>query len=403
MKILVTDGNTRAALAITRSLGQKGHQVFVGETDQPSLASSSRYCSSCFVYPNPFHDADVFIDNIIETIRKNSIEVILPVTDITTMLMTDNRDLIEQYSILPFPLPGSIKIAADKYQIMKLADKLNIPIPKTWYLKKHKEIDDLPDTLPYPIVIKPHMSRIRVNDKQWISANVSYADDKKKLATKLKGEDKELFPILIQERINGPGVGVFVCCHRGKLVALFSHRRLREKPPSGGVSVLRESIAVPPMAKRFSEILMECLDWNGVAMIEFKVDERDNIPKLMEINGRFWGSLQLAIDAGVDFPSILIDTIKKDEITPVFSYKLGVKTRWFWGDVDTLLMILLKRLKELNLPVGHSGRIKYLIDFLKMWEKDLHYEVFRKEDIRPWIYETKEWFKRSINGRDKVY
>ncbi len=41
-------------------------------------------------------------------------------------------------------------------------------------------------------------------------------------------------------------------------------------------------------------------------MVEFKADARTGTPYLMEINGRFWGSLQLAIDAGVDFPAILV-------------------------------------------------------------------------------------------------
>ncbi len=105
----------------------------------------------------------------------------------------------------------------------------------------------------------------------------------------------------------GPGVGVFLLLWEGKLRAAFAHRRLREKPPSGGVSVYRESIALDPVLLERSRRLLESFGWQGVAMVEYKIDERTGTPILMEINGRFWGSLQLAVDAGVDFPRLLIE------------------------------------------------------------------------------------------------
>ena len=47
------------------------------------------------------------------------------------------------------------------------------------------------------------------------------------------------------------------------------------------------------------------MDFYGVAELDFVNDSRDNTPKLMEINPRFWGSLQGAISEGVDFPFLL--------------------------------------------------------------------------------------------------
>ena len=126
-------------------------------------------------------------------------------------------------------------------------------------------------------------------------------------------------------------------------------------------------------------------------MVEFKVDERDNIPKLMEINGRFWGSLQLAIDAGVDFPALLIETVEKNHVPPLGNYAIGVRTRWLMGDIDSLLMVLLRDRRKLSLPIGHQGRLQYLLEFLKLWQKNTYYEVLKREDIRPWIYELKQW------------
>jgi hypothetical protein len=113
---------------------------------------------------------------------------------------------------------------------------------------------------------------------------------------------------------------------------------------------------------------------------------------LMEINGRFWGSLQLAIDAGVNFPVLLTRSALGQKIGPVKDYKIGVKSRWFWGDVDALLLRLFKSAKELQLPPGHPGRLKTLFQFVKLKEKNTRYEVLDMDDLKPWLYETRCWF-----------
>jgi len=131
-------------------------------------------------------------------------------------------------------------------------------------------------------------------------------------------------------------------------------------------------------------------------MVEFKQDNRDGSLRLMEINGRFWGSLQLAIDAGVDFPSLAADLAVGARPTPVENYRIGVRTRWFWGDVDAMIALLLRSPARLNLPPSHPGRWRTLAEFLRFWQAGTRYEVARAEDIRPWLLETKRWlFGRS--------
>jgi predicted ATP-grasp superfamily ATP-dependent carboligase len=202
---------------------------------------------------------------------------------------------------------------------------------------------------------------------------------------------------LLQERIVGPGQGVFACFDRGQPIALFSHRRLREKPPSGGVSVLSESVAVPPLAREYALRLLRELGWHGVAMVEFKVDARDGTPRLMEINGRFWGSLQLAVDAGVDFPRLLLETLGDGPPPVPAEYRLGVRSRWFWGDVDATLIRLFG--KERRLEREAPSRLRALAQFLTFWQPGLHYENPRLSDLRPFLYETADWLKSNLGGR----
>ena len=126
-------------------------------------------------------------------------------------------------------------------------------------------------------------------------------------------------------------------------------------------------------------------------MVEFKRDQRDGSLRLMEINGRFWGSLQLAIDAGVDFPALLVAMAAGETLPAASAYRLGTRSRWFWGDVDALLMILMRSRKSLNLPHSHPGRWRSVWNFLFDSAKEQREEVLRRDDPKPWVLETRRW------------
>ena len=390
LNILVVDGDTRPALAITRSLGAKGHRMVVGAKAYPSLAQVSRHCREFFTYPDPVGDSAGFVDALVRTVRERHIDVVLPVTEITTALLVEQRSEIERYCRVPFPVAATFNAAANKVEVLALAEKLSVPIPLGVVVQRPGGQPQWPDGLQAPIVIKPHRSRIKV-DGRWSSTAVAYAEDESELQAVLAAKNPAEYPVLLQQRIVGPGVGVFMCYQRGRLVAQFSHRRLREKPPSGGVSVLCESAPVPPDALRHAQVLLNALQWDGVAMVEFKMDSADQTLKLMEINGRFWGSLQLAIDAGVDFPSLLIQTLADDPMPLLDTYRIGVRSRWLIGDIDALLMRLFKREAELHLPPGHAGKLLSILSFLNSWQKDTYNEVIRFSDLNPAWHELRQW------------
>lgn len=392
MRILVMDGYTRASLAITRALGQDGFHVVVGASAHPSLASASRFCGEKFIYPDPEINHEGFASALLRGVETGRFDVILPVTDVTTAAVTEDKERLGKNCTIPVPDHDTVLRASNKYTLMQLAESLSIPIPRTIYLDEQDSPEKAVEgskSIGYPVVIKPSRSRYRT-DCGWRKTGVGYARNEEELRTALEEASRNgSFPLLIQERIHGEGIGLFLCMNAGEVVASFSHKRLREKPPSGGVSVLRMSIPANPVLKTHSERLLRALNWFGVAMVEFKRDVKSGDYKLMEINGRFWGSLQLAIDAGVNFPSILARIALGEKVQPANDYRIGVKTRWLWGDIDVLLALMLKSRKKLNLPPEYPGRLRSLIDFMHFWGQDLHYEVFNRHDMGPWLFETR--------------
>jgi predicted ATP-grasp superfamily ATP-dependent carboligase len=136
-------------------------------------------------------------------------------------------------------------------------------------------------------------------------------------------------------------------------------------------------------------MLLRSLGWQGIAMVEYKLDTASRQLVLMEINGRFWGSLQLAIDCGVDFPNILLDAAAGQTEFPESSdYVVGLRNRWFWGDVDHLIL----RLKS-----GGAGgvglRVRAIGGFLAGFRPGNRCQVFRGHDPSPFVRETLSWWK----------
>jgi len=186
---------------------------------------------------------------------------------------------------------------------------------------------------------------------------------------------------MLQEYIEGFGSGVFLLYDHGRCVAHFAYKRLREKPPTGCVSVLSESVEADPEQLSAAKALLDKVKWHGVAMVEFKVDAAGN-PYVIEVNPRFWGSLQLAIDSGVDFPMLLHKATIGEPYESICDYSVGQKLRWLLGDLDRLYLVLKSS------EYSFSKKFIEILTFLVPFAKGMKYEVNRTSDIKPFIREV---------------
>lgn len=383
LRVLVLDGDTRAALAVTRSLGRLGHHLLVGSSRGKSLARASRYCAEAVVYPDPATASAAFLDALVGVVESRAVDVLVAVSDVTTFLVAEHR---HRFSCrLPLADWPAIERAADKVSLIETARRLGIPVPEGTVLRSRDGLDE--GGVRFPVVVKPWRSRV-CTAEGWRALSVSHAGNLDELIGDLRARPDCAFPLLLQERIEGPGIGVFACFDSGRPVALFSHRRLRECPPWGGVSVLCESIPVDSRAGDHATRLLAELGWQGPAMVEFKQDQRDGELKLMEVNGRFWGSLQLATDAGIDFPAITIQTLEHGPFPPQPPYRVGIRSRWLWGDVDALLLTL-RHSRRPGWSPSVPRPAAALRDFLKFWGPALYYDNPKWDDPWPWLEETR--------------
>lgn len=399
MKAFVTDGDERSALAITRSLGRRGVSVLVGGEQPASLASSSRYCVRHVTYPSPYRHPEAFRRFLLAFVQREKVDVVVPVTDVTTHAVSRNQHELRNHTSVAAPPFEAFDEVSNKWSLVQRAERCGIPVPRTHFVDSVGTLKGMLDRVRYPAVVKPVRSRI-LSARGWLPATVTYARSATDLL-RIYHETEYLasFPSLIQERVIGPGMGLFALFDSGRLVTAFAHRRLREKPPSGGVSVMRESIPLDEELTEQAVRMLAPLGWHGVAMMEYKQDCRKGQRLLMEVNGRFWGSLQLAIDAGVDFPylSCQLAIGQQPDIPP--PYRVGVKSRWLLGDLDHLLLRMRHSDRDLHLPDDAPSKARALVDFLKFVEPGLHYEVVDRDDVRPFLYEVRQYVKDLIQNR----
>jgi predicted ATP-grasp superfamily ATP-dependent carboligase len=378
--VLVTDGHSRASISIIRSLGRKRINVYSGESYRINPSFFSKYVKKTLIYHDPKKHPIRFIDDINNFVEKNKIETIIPVVDDCTLLLSKYKNRFSPNVKIPIANYDTLLVGRDKAKTIELAEKEGIPHPKT-LIDDHPDFTFIKRDFEFPVILKPRRS----SGSRGIVC-VKKPRDLEKEYTQLK---KQYNDLIIQEFIPYGGAnGVFLLFNQGEPRALFVHKRLREYPPSGGPSTLRESVVYPKIEEYALKILKK-LNWHGVAMVEFRIDARDGEPKLMEINPRYWGSLQLGIFAGVDFPYLHYKMALDGDIKPVFNYKLSVKARWFFGDVLWLL--------------SQQQKIKLLPNFLKMREDNMAYDILSVSDPLPAIGSILESIIFMVKKKEYVF
>ena len=330
MKVMVTNAEYKHALAAIRSLGRRGIEVVSTSQFEHAQGFYSRYSKKRFVSPPPTTEAK-YIKFIRSTAMKEKIDVILPVGFNSIYAISGCLEKLSDFKI-PIPPREKVRAVSNKWEAMMLARKEGVPIPVTVLIENASD----PDLkgLEHPVVVKgdegsgfhsycntPSQTRLEI----------------KKLKKLYFGNGNEHGSIIVQEYIFGKGYGHFSLLNHGAVKAFFQHKRLREFPISGGSATKAESI-LDKKLKRYGESMLRSLKWHGVAMVEFKKDERDNEFKLMEINPKFWGSLALSIRCGVDFPYLAAQMAYTGDIKKAGAYKTGVRYRWLFPD-DTLHLL----------------------------------------------------------------
>ncbi len=393
---LVLDGNLKSALAVVRSLGGRGITVSVGATRSTGMALHSRFATARFTYPSPYtHQAD-FIEAVKdEAIRLGGKPVVYALSDATWLSLYVYRETLTPHMTLIFPDETSVDIAFDKAATYSLAHVSGVHTISTQAPVTHEEILRLSKIAEYPVVVKSRKS-VTWKEGVGIFGTASFAQDADALVSQFEtvaevcGE-----PPLVQTCIYGEEYGVEMLTHKGKVFALTVHHRLRSLSPTGGASVLKETLGEGDLyheLRGYAEMLVKKLVWSGPIMVEFKVDSDTRTPYLMEINGRFWGSLPLSVAAGADMPYLyfMYATTGKAPASVTFARE-GIVSNHRMGDVMHLLRVFFKH--DVMRKLLYPKRLSALRDFFIL-PKGTVSDVWSLHDPKPSLMEIIDILKK---------
>ncbi|HMA43560.1 MAG TPA: ATP-grasp domain-containing protein, partial [Gemmatimonadales bacterium] len=330
--------------------------VYVAATRRRPLAAWSRFARGRFLLAG---ETPAAFAALRQWASERGVTMVLPLTERSCVLCNLERAAWEAAGIIVGSAPPDLlALAFDKARTFELARQAGVAIPPTRVPTSLAEARTAAAEIGYPCVVKSRFSNAWDGARFLSDPGTSYVRHPGELDAAIAAHRQGGHWPLIQGFVPGQGKGVFALFESGHPVAWFAHERLRDVRPSGSGSSLRRSAPLEPRLLQPAERLLAAMAWHGPAMVEFR-DDGVHPPALMEVNGRFWGSLQLAVSAGADFPRWWAAILRGQPVERRTSHATGVTVRWMWGDVKRFLYILA------GAPPGYPGRYPTVLQGLR--------------------------------------
>ncbi|HZF20095.1 MAG TPA: ATP-grasp domain-containing protein [Burkholderiales bacterium] len=389
MRIFVTDAQELAGLGAIRSLGRAGHEVVAGFPEGLARPAStySRYCAGHRSYPDPWHAQADFRTWLIA--QGAAYDLLLPISE--AALVATSRcgsDLPESVKAI-LPPSHSLEFILSKRRATAKAIEIGLHCPSTAF--SHAEIERLRP----PYIVRTD-NRLMANGS-YQKGRTRYVEEPAELADLLVELDGNGEQWIVQESVSGKGAGAFLLRWQDQTPLSFAHERIHEVPFYGGWSSLRRSVRSPQMIGDASKLL-SAIGFEGVAMVEFRSDE-SGARHFIEINGRLWGSLALALHAGVDFPKKLIECHAgiRPGADPA-NYPVGLRCRNVYPGELNYLWSIFKAGGPVR-GVRPPGKARALLDFVGLFfSPNVRYDYFWPSDPIPGILQTVHGFERVLNS-----
>lgn len=343
MHILIPDFQAKNVLAAIRALGQAGHDITwaipsLQYKDRWRTLFKSRHINQIEFIHSPHTDPDQYVDDLLALGRQHNFDVLLPFTHSAVLPVSYRKANLSRYFQIPFPDYSILEQAHDKLKTIELARSLDVPTPVTFAPRGPAELERLKPHLTYPCLVKARQGC-------GVGTTIRFAEDFAELVAGYETIHNQpshppvndyAYP-LIQEYVPGQLHDAVFLYADGECKSALTQERVITYPIQGGPGVVNQTTDDPHL-RELGQRLLDALHWHGPAQVEFRLDPRDEQYKLMEINPKFWGTLPLAISAGIDFSLMACELAYCGDVAPDFDYQIGLTHRFlFPGEVHTLI------------------------------------------------------------------
>ncbi len=390
-RVLAIVGNTQVGLWVARSLGRAGLHVEAVATSPDALVARSRFADGVHVVEGP-SDEGAWIDRIEALARERGVGSILAIAEAYHAALIRHRDRFEPDVHVFSPPAECFRRATDKDEMHRLCEELGVPVAKGMTLDALLARTG-EDPLHYPLVLRTRNQNIETGRTPWKAA---YARDRAELERLAAEVEAITSNVLVQEYHAGVEDHIQVLMHEGMPFMVGEYIGEHHFPLAGGVTVQRVTCRHEPL-ERDAVRLLEALQWDGIAGVQFHYDPATDEYIFLEINPRFIGGLPTVIMAGFDAPYLLWQGRFEPERMERTRYRQGMRTRIMGGDANWMLGMM--RGDPLPPDQRRLGRASAALRFLwnsGPWTKD---DVFWWRDPRPFLADLRQMVAKVRSRR----
>jgi len=361
--VLLLGADENECLPVLMSLHKQGVPITAAAPQRLSMGLFSRYPRRRLICPNPNAEPERYIEWVEQTVKGGQYPVTIVCGETATWLMAQAHERLAPYTQLPLVDVSRFYLCRDKSKTMKEAERLGIPIPKTYY-PDDVGIDVVASVIPaYPVVLKPCISNG--------ARGISYPKSAEELVSQYRKTREQYAGCIVQEFIPHTGMqykAEVLLDAKQNILASGVYDKPRFYPPTGGSSTLNSTVDRPDILALGVRFL-QGIGWYGMGDCDFIMDPRDNTPKLMEVNPRFTRSIKILVCAGLDFPYMLYRLALGAPIEPQREYRKGLYLRYFLSDCVWFLR--------------SPDRFRAKPSFFWFFGRNLHDEIFSWADPAP--------------------
>ncbi len=387
-RVLVFGDDTKVFLAVVRSLGRSGVEVHAAPGDFSSPALKSRYLKAIHRLPAYALNPGRWAEAVRELLEREGIGLVVPTSDASLLMLLGHAQTIGRER-LALPNAEAAAVFTDKAETRSLAFAHGVPVCPGRPVAAEDEAESLVRSFGLPLVLKPRRSW----DEETVGGKRSARIVRTHAALQEALDDGIAGEWIVEGFFDGVGVGVSVLARDGELLAAIQHRRLQEEHETGP-STRRVTVELDPQLLSWVRDLARATRLDGVAMFEFRWQPAKDSYVLLEVNPRFWGSLPLAVAAGMDFPAMLVAAHSGRELRCRFDYQTGLAKADLLGEHCRVI----DRIGQSPTLAGRLRAAAAAFAHLAGLLRRAAFDSWAEDDPEPFVLERRAAFGRVREG-----
>jgi D-aspartate ligase len=289
--ILLIGYDTNLCLGVLFCLRNAGYHIYLLTSNKNNAAKYSRFLKGIHYYDQTTDQ----LQNILTICNEKNIDLIMPIDEMEIRFVNEHKLILEKQAKCTWTTETSLfDIGINKGLLADFLTKHKLPCPRFATVNNADELKEVSAAIGFPILIKPNRGSFGRMIKRFETAEELMA-----YYMEFAGKDGDF---IIQPFIIGSDITCNVICKQGEVIC----HTIQESPVKTGSDFSSNDIlefhddpeVIDAVAK-----MMKLLNWNGVACVDIRRDQKDQLIYILEINGRFWASTVASyLKAGINFP-----------------------------------------------------------------------------------------------------